>query len=141
DLVMKRILFLLSMLVPFGTSMLYGQQFSIKGRVTNTVDNSPLVGATVLVKGSEGQSTKTNEYGLYAISVNQDDVLMFQYVGMRPVERAVAGLSSIDVSLEQEIEILEDVVVVGYGTQRRSDLTSSVSSVRGDQISSQAIRS
>lgn len=120
--------------------MLFGQQRSVEGRVTEVSQNLPLAGVTVSVKGSIKQTT-TDAKGNYAITAEQGEILLFRYVGMKPEERTIGSSRIINVILEPENEELEDVVVVGYGTQKRSDLTSSVSSVKGSQISSQALRS
>ncbi len=137
---MKKILLLLVLLVCVMTGSLYAQQGSITGKVIDADDNQPLAGVTVSVKGPAGQSVQTDEGGNYSLIASQGQILVFQYVGMQSVERTVGNANTMNVSLERGIATLDDVVVVGYGTQKRSDLTSSVASVQGDQISSQAIR-
>lgn len=137
---MKMIVIVWSVFFLLGNNMLFGQQRSVEGRVTEISNNLPLAGVTVSVKESIKQTT-TDAKGNYTLTAEQGEVLLFRYVGMKPEERTIGSSRVINVVLERDSEELEDVVVVGYGTQKRSDLTSSVSSVKGSQISSQALRS
>lgn len=126
---MKRILLLLAVLVSFGTSSLYAQQKSVSGKVTDASDNQPLPGVTVFVKGNNTQSAQTNIQGDYTINVNTGDVLVFQFIGMENAERTVGSSNTINVALQVSTQNLEEVVVVGYGTQRKGNLTGAVSSI------------
>lgn len=126
---MKRILLLLAVLVSFGTSSLYAQQKSVSGKVTDASDNQPLPGVTVFVKGNNMRSAQTNVQGEYTINVNTGDVLVFQFIGMENAERTVGSSNTINVVLQASTQNLEEVVVVGYGTQRKGNLTGAVSSI------------
>lgn len=106
----------------------YAQTTSVSGSVTSAVDNLPLPGVNVLVKGTS-QGTITDMDGDFTIDAPADGTLVFSYLGFESKEEPVAGRSIINVSLTEDVESLEDVVVVGYGTQRKSDLTGSVSVV------------
>lgn len=123
-------MFIMSFLFAGFSSQLMGQ--SVSGKVTDS-EGLPLPGASVLVKGT-GTGTQTDFDGNYTISVATDGVLVFSYVGMTTVEIAVGDQQEINVSLQLDSQSLEEVVVVGYGTAKKSDITGSVSSVSGDEI-------
>jgi TonB-linked SusC/RagA family outer membrane protein len=117
-------------------SGLTGQQQvlrTVSGKVTDK-DNHVLPGVTIVVKGST-RGTVTGSDGTYTLSrVSPDDVLLFSFVGMRTQEIAVNDRVRIDVVLEEETIGIEEVVAIGYGTMRKSDLTGSVVSVKPESI-------
>src|SRR5688572_29478913 len=96
-------------------------------------DNEVLPGVTVLEKGTSN-GTVTDSEGKFSIAVAENATLVFSFVGMKPIEVAVGNQSSLDVNLEADVTQLGEVVVIGYGTVERRDLTSSVSSVNNKQI-------
>ncbi len=116
------------------TRMEYYSLFNtlIRGRVTNA-GGEPLIGVSVTVKGT-GVGTSTDEQGNYAIDVPNNGVLVFSYVGFEKKEISISGQSSVNIILESGTSELEQVVVVGYGTQKKRDLTGSVSSIKGDEV-------
>ena len=120
----KRYLFLLFLLSFFSVS-LWAQQ-TLKGRVT-AVDGI-LSNATIQVKGTS-TFTQTDALGNFSISANPGDVLVVTSVGFNSQEITVGAQTTIDVKLSANSAMMTDVVVVGYGTQKRSDVTGSVSSV------------
>ncbi|GAA4814867.1 TonB-dependent receptor [Litoribaculum gwangyangense] len=99
---------------------------------TVTADGQPLPGATVLIKNTS-KGTSTDFDGNYAIEASPDNTLIFSYVGYATKEVTVGNQSVINVTLEADNK-LDEVVVIGYGTQRKSDLTGSVSSVSAEDI-------
>lgn len=108
-------------------------QHNVTGRVTDDAGN-PLEGVTVTVKGTFSAVT-TDADGDYSISVQKDGmVLVFTIVGFESAERVIGEQSTLNVSLKASVSDLDEVVVVGYGTQRRSDLTGAVSSMTADNI-------
>jgi len=109
----------------FGLTAL-GQNRNIKGKVVSAIDNEPLIGVSVVVKGTtQGTSTDTNgEYSL--LSVDPKSVLLISYLGYNNVEVVVGNQSEIFVSLEEDTKLLDEIVVIGYGTARRSDVTGAV---------------
>src|SRR5690606_18056535 len=109
-----------------GANTLYAQQTSVSGKVTDAINNQPLPGVTVMVKGVTEGATQTNAEGNYSIEANRGDVLVFQFIGMKSEERTVGTSSVINVSMEASAEFWQDVVVVGYGTQIRANLTGAV---------------
>lgn len=105
----------------------------VKGRVTNA-QGEPLAGVSVTIKGTQ-TGTLTDENGDYSLDVPPTGTLVFSFVGFTAQEVSVNGRSSIDISLVGSVSELEQVVVVGYGTQKKSDLTGSVSSINsGDFV-------
>ena len=109
---------------------------TITGRVTNAAGD-PVVGASVRVKGSDA-GTATDASGNFSINVPDGAVLIVSYVGYADQEISTAGKTTIDVVLAEGNKELEQVVVVGYGTQRKIDVTGSVATVRGEDISKQS---
>jgi TonB-linked SusC/RagA family outer membrane protein len=110
------------------------QQRSVSGKVTDS-GGQPLPGATVVVKGTT-QGTVTNADGEYSLSNIPDDAtLVFSFVGMRTQEVVVGSQASINVRMEEETIGIEEVVAVGYGTQKKIDVVGSMASISGDEIS------
>lgn len=124
------ILFCLS-LISF-TAM--AQTLTVKGTVTGASDDEPVIGATVMIKGSSA-GVATNFDGEYTLSnVPADAVLTFSALGYTKVEEAVNGRTAINIVMKEAASELDEVVVVGYGTVKRSDLTSSITTVKGSAI-------
>src|SRR5690606_4436643 len=109
-----------------------GKNVTINGTVTDTT-GLPLIGAAVVIEGTES-GTVTDQEGKYEISVPQGSTLTFCYIGFEPRQVEIGDQSTINVTLTEEIEALEEVVVIGYGTQTRSDLTGSVAQVSSREI-------
>lgn len=109
------------------------QQKSISGKVTDS-SGFPLPGVSVVVKGTTN-GTITDGNGTYSLSnVPENATVQFSFVGMKGQEIAVGGKSTINVSMEEDAIGIEEVVAVGYGTMKKSDLTGSVVSVKSDQL-------
>jgi len=108
-------------------------QLSVSGIVTNDEDGSPLPGVSVLVKGTS-TGTVTDVDGRYKLNVSADAILVFSFVGFQTQEVTVGSQSVIDIVMSPDIQQLGEVVVVGYGTSIRQDLTGNIASVEGDQI-------
>ena len=125
----KRKIGLFGLLFTLCSIMAWSQQ-----TITGTVSDSdgPLAGASVVVKGTiNGVSTDFD--GNFSIEASPSDVLLISYIGYTPKEIPVGDQTQIDVNLEAGNK-LDEVVVIGYGTQRKSDLTGSVSSVSSEEI-------
>jgi TonB-dependent starch-binding outer membrane protein SusC len=107
--------------------ILLAQQINITGKVTNGQTNESLMGVTILEKGTVN-GTLTDALGNYSIKVNNaNSILVFSFVGMEPQETVVGGQKVINILLKENVSMLEEVIVTGYQTQRRADLTGSVS--------------
>lgn len=107
-------------------------QTVISGKVTDS-DNIELIGVSVQIKGTS-QGASTDSKGLYKISAPAKSTLVFSYVGFEPKEVIVGNQTIINIELENSDKSLSEVVVMGYGTVKKSDLTASVSSIKGDVI-------
>ena len=110
------------------------QQGVVKGKVIGE-DGEPLIGVNVLVKNTT-KGTITDFDGSYELTVDDlsNDVLVFSYIGYKAVEASLNGKSQLEITLSLNAEALDEVVVVGYGTQRKSDLTGSISSIEVESI-------
>ncbi|MHB8209546.1 SusC/RagA family TonB-linked outer membrane protein [Mucilaginibacter sp.] len=112
-------------------------QVSVSGKVTDEKGN-PFPGVTILIKGTSN-GTNTDVNGNYTIRTKNSDVLVFTSVGYAKQEVAVNNRQTINVVLQVDNQSLDEVVVVGYGTQKRRDLTGSISSVKGAVFKDQPI--
>jgi TonB-dependent starch-binding outer membrane protein SusC len=120
------------------TEMSVQQQKTISGKVTDS-NNQPLPGVTLVVKGTT-TGTVTNADGNYSIfNTPENAILVFSFVGMQTQEIVIGKQSIIDVTMIVDAIGIEEVVAIGYGTVRKRDLTGSVSSIKNNVISTQAI--
>jgi TonB-linked SusC/RagA family outer membrane protein len=125
-----RFLLLFATLFSFGTA--YGQS-TISGRITSASDHSPLPGVSVLVKGTKIGAT-TNKDGDYVINAAGNAILVFSSVAYEPKEVPVNNQQKINIELQESSQGLSEVVVVGYGTQKRVNVTGSISTVSGKEL-------
>lgn len=112
---------------------LVAQELRVSGTVTESEDDFALPGVNILIKGT-GTGTVTDLNGNYSLQASEDDTLRFSFIGYNAKEVPVNNRTLINVSLEENQKQLEEVVVIGYGTVRKSDLTGSVSSVEGEDL-------
>ncbi|MEC3905519.1 TonB-dependent receptor [Tamlana sp. 2201CG12-4] len=119
----SKILYLLLLIV----SVSFAQQ-TITGVVTSE-DSQPLPGVTVLLKGTT-TGTSTDFDGKYTIEVPSDGTLLFSYIGFITQEAVIDNQTTINIILQEDVSQLDEVVVVGYGTQKKSDITGAVTSVK-----------
>ncbi|GAA0535635.1 TonB-dependent receptor [Chitinophaga japonensis] len=113
------------------------QEVRVTGRVTDAA-GTPLPGVTIAIKGSN-MGTTTGDDGSYAITVPDGAVLVFSYVGFATQEETVGGRTSINVTLQPSATSLDEAVVVGYGTLRRSQVVGSVAKVDGKELAKQPV--
>lgn len=104
------------------------QRISVSGSVTDAITNERLIGVTVVVKGTT-IGTVTDINGNYQLQAESNAILVFSYVGMKTQEIAVAGRNTVNVALEQATVELGEFVAIGYGTQKKANLTGAVASV------------
>ena len=128
---MKKILYFLFLFCVMPTIM-HAQDFLITGKVTDANDGSPLVGVTV--KNQSQLSTITDLDGSYSIKAKKGDVLTFSFLGMLSQSVKVESNKSINVALKDDNVALSEIVVVGYGTMKKKDLTGAVTSLDGDKL-------
>ncbi|WP_458627637.1 SusC/RagA family TonB-linked outer membrane protein [Winogradskyella sp. PC D3.3] len=132
-----KLTWLLTLFMAFVMQFSFAQEKTVTGTVTTSDDGLPLPGATVIVKGtSRGQQTDFD--GKFTIKVNQGDILVVSYVGMKTAERAVGSGNIYDVVLEPD-NVLDEVVVVGYGTESREKVGTATSYVKSEEINNVAI--
>lgn len=122
--------FLMVFLLP---GIIHGQGITITGTVTDATDGTTIPGANVQIKGTT-IGTVTNFDGEYEITAPSDAILVFSFMGMKSQETNVEGRTVINVVLESDAVDIEEVVVVGYGVQRRSTFTGAASNVKAEKI-------
>ncbi len=113
-------------------SAINSKQGKITGKVTEK-SGASLPGVTVFIKGTT-QGTVTDIDGVYTISANPDDILVFSFVGMKTQEITVGNQTSINVTMQVDAIGLEEVIAIGYGYQKKSDLTGAVVSVSSEDL-------
>tara|TARA_B110000967_G_scaffold71314_1_gene73803 strand:+ start:2928 stop:6047 length:3120 start_codon:yes stop_codon:yes gene_type:complete len=105
---------------------MYSQQTQVTGTVLSSEDNFPIVGANVLLKG-QNSGTSTDFDGIFQISANKGSVLVFSYIGFETQEVVLADQKSIQIVLKPNTAALDEIVVIGYGTQTKKEVTGAVS--------------
>lgn len=114
------------------------QEISVSGKVNSLSDNEALPGVSVVLKGSTN-GTVTDANGEYKITVPANGVLVFSFIGMKSQETAVGNQAIINVSLEEETMGLQEVIVVGYGTQKKVNLSGAVDAIDSKELESRPI--
>ncbi|WP_199727589.1 SusC/RagA family TonB-linked outer membrane protein [Hanamia caeni] len=114
---------------------LFSVNIDIHGKVTNE-EGAPLVGVSVTVGGST-TGTSTGPDGTYTINAPEEGTLNFSYVGYKSQVVNVSSRTTIDITMEKDVSTLSDIVVIGYGTQKKRDLTGSIAVVKGEDIAKQ----
>jgi len=130
---MKKCILIAFMLVFTGISMVFAQEVTVSGTVSSSQDGSTLPGVSVVIKGTQN-GTVTDINGKYSLKAEASSTLVFSFIGMETREEAVGGRSTIDILLRPTVQSLEEVVVVGYGTESRKLLTSSISDFKPKDI-------
>lgn len=121
------------MLFVFAAGLANAQSKAVTGTVTSADDGSPIPGVNILEKGTSN-GTVSDADGKYSINVGDNSTLVFSFVGYTSQELPVGGQSSINVTLGLDVTSLTEVVVVGYGTQEKKELTSAVASVKSEDF-------
>ena len=132
---MNRLLFFMF----FAPVCLFGQS-AIKGTVTEQSTSIPLPGVNVVIKGTS-TGTATDFDGNYQISAKSGDVILFSYVGYLPVEIRYSGQSTLNVKLTEDTAQLDEVVIIGYGVQKKSKILGSAVRVSGDDLKDNPVSS
>jgi TonB-linked SusC/RagA family outer membrane protein len=130
-----RLLRLFCFFLSLSTSVAWAQTITVRGQVSDALGTLP--GASVVVKGSERTilvGTVTDMDGNYSLVVNPNDILVFSFVGYESIEVAVEGRSVINVRLQDAASLLSEVVVVGYGVQKRESVVASIAQTTGDEL-------
>lgn len=120
------------LLVAFLSTTTYAQEKVVKGKIIDET-GFPVPGASLIIKGTTKGST-TDMDGNYSISAQPGDVIVFTYLGYKTVEEKVTQANNYNISLTPTQSQLEEVVVVGYGTQKKSDVTGAIASVNAETL-------
>ena len=134
---MKKLLSVL-FLFSFTFATVYAQSIQVKGIVVSGSDNEPLPGVNVAVKGNTSTGTITGLDGDFTLSVPSDAVLSVSYIGFKTQEVPVKGQRNLRIVLQEDSETLDEVVVVGYGVQKKSVVTASIARVSADDLGATA---
>ncbi|GAA3512167.1 TonB-dependent receptor [Aquimarina addita] len=126
-------MFAIAMIVLCHYTVLAQDTVTVEGTITGQEDGIPIPGVNVFILGTKSGTT-TDFDGYYQLKVEKDAVLSFSFTGKKTVTTDVAGRTTINVQLEEEASELEQVVVIGYGTTRRSSLTGSVAKLENKNL-------
>lgn len=114
------------------------QQKIVSGKISDS-SGMPISNVSVTVKGKQGKGTISNDKGVFTISANANDMLFFTSIGYSDYEQKVGIANTITITLSGTTAKMEEVVVIGYGTVRKKDLTGAVSSIKGSDIKAQGV--
>jgi TonB-dependent starch-binding outer membrane protein SusC len=120
------------MLCSFGLASAQNSDGTVTGTVLSESNGEPLIGVNIMVKGST-QGTITDLNGAFSLKAKVGETLRVSYVGYTTKDVKVTG-SQLNIRIKEETKSLDEVVVIGYGKQKRKDLTGSISSVTGDEL-------
>jgi TonB-linked SusC/RagA family outer membrane protein len=121
-------------LFAFVAANIVAQQLQITGRVISAKDKDAIIGANVFIENSIGSGTITDIDGNFSISVDANAVLSISYIGYKSKQVKVANNNPLHIELEDDAVGLDDVVVIGYGSQRKSDLTGGITALGSEKL-------
>lgn len=136
---MKRLFTLLTILCITTLTAFAQDAVQISGKVVSKTDGEPLIGVTIIEKGTTN-GTITDIEGNYSLSVNQGATITASYVGFKAEEFPVNNGGTINFTLEEDNVGIDEVVVIGYGTQKKSVVTAAISNVNADDIAGTTAR-
>ncbi|WP_299055040.1 TonB-dependent receptor [uncultured Polaribacter sp.] len=113
-------------------------EVTIKGTVTSQSDGEPILGANVIIIGTN-KGTSTDFDGNYQIKIKQGEIIQFSYLGFKTKKVPFVNQKTINVFLEDDDNVLEEIVIVGYGTQKKSHLTGAISKVKSEKLDQIAV--
>ena len=125
---MKQKLLKVLLALVFLSVQVMAQQKTISGKVTSADDGKPLPGVSIKIKGTSSGAV-TDVAGSYSLQASKGQVLVFSFLGSLTQEITIADRNVINVSMGEDAKSLNEVVIVGYGTQKRADLTGAISTV------------
>ena len=135
---MKKLTYLFFCLI-VGIGWISAQTIRVTGVVSSADDREPLPGVTVVEKGNAQNGTITDTDGKYAINVPSNAVLQFSFIGMASKEVTVAGKQVIDIDLHEDTQMLDEVIVVAYGTVKKSSFTGSAETVSAKTLEKRTV--
>ncbi|MGR7812287.1 SusC/RagA family TonB-linked outer membrane protein [Lacinutrix undariae] len=113
--------------------VVFSQEVVVSGVITSVEDGFPLPGVNIIILNAS-KGTTTDFDGNYSIKVNKGEQLEFSSIGLKTVIVKVNNQSTINLAMEEDVEALSEVVIIGYGTQRKADLTGAISTVKAEDI-------
>lgn len=116
-----------------GTAPIQQQLRIVSGKVVNNLQE-PIIGATIKIKGIDGSGTITDADGNFTLEILPNAVLVVSYIGYETQEFVTGNRKTFNVILDEDVEILDEVVVVGYGVAKKKDLSGAISTVSGDKL-------
>ncbi|WP_298878978.1 SusC/RagA family TonB-linked outer membrane protein [uncultured Polaribacter sp.] len=117
----------------------YAQEsVTVKGNVTSIADGEPILGANIMIVGTT-KGTSTDFDGNYKLKVKSGDVIQFSYLGFKTKNVTFTNQKTINVALEEDSNVLDEIVVVGYGNQKQKNVTSALTKVAGEDLQNQAV--
>lgn len=122
---------ILTLLLALLVQITFAQEKTVTGKVSDA--SGPLPGVTVLIKGTK-TGTQSDFDGKFSIKASTGNVLVFSFVGMQSAERTVGATNIINVTMQESAESLEEIVIMGYGSQRKTEITGSTVQVNADAI-------
>lgn len=128
-----KLTWLMTLFMAFVIQFSYAQGKTVTGTVTSATDGLPLPGVNVIVKGTT-RGVQTDFDGNYTINVSQGEILVFSFVSMKTTEATVGASNTMNISLQEDIATLEEVVVVGFSSKTRDELTSAVANVTSEEL-------
>ena len=135
---MKKFALFMICVLTVGAQFVNAQTKSISGIVTNKGDGTSIPGVSVMVKGTT-LGTITNMDGQFELKVPDDaELLVFSFIGMKNLEIEIGDQTNFNVMMEPDVFSVDEVVVVGYGVQKKSEVTGSITSVKGDELANMA---
>jgi TonB-dependent SusC/RagA subfamily outer membrane receptor len=114
------------------------ESVTVTGNVMSKADSEPILGANVILVGTT-KGTSTDFDGNYKISVKSGDVIQFSYLGFKSKTVTFTNQKTINVALDEDSNVLDEIVVVGYGNQKQKNVTSALTKVSGDDLQNQAV--
>ena len=130
--------YLYCVLLLLASAGLAGQTFQLEGTILDANDKTPIIGANILVDNTASRGTVTDLDGKFTLEVAVDEIIIISYTGYREKKITITNSNPIEILLETEDKILDEFVVVGYGTQKRSEINGAVSVVHAEDISKTA---
>ncbi len=122
----------------FCTSLYAQDEVTIKGTVTSLSDGEPVLGANIInIRSKKGVSTDFD--GNYSLKMKTGDVIQFSYLGFKTKSVTYTNQLRLDVALEESADVLDEIVIVGYGDQKQTNVTSALTKVSGDDLQNQAV--
>ncbi|MBU3010162.1 SusC/RagA family TonB-linked outer membrane protein [Polaribacter vadi] len=122
----------------FCTSLYAQNEVTIKGTVTSLSDGEPVLGANIIIVGTK-KGASTDFDGKYTLKVKKGDIIQFTYLGFKSKTITYSNQLTLDVALEEDADVLDEIVIVGYGDQKQKNVTSALTKVSGDDLQNQAV--